>query len=288
MTRARDYLIFAAKNTKPAAVEWLTSLRNTDNSQVLSLPQVPGKQNIQVGNAKFPCKVLSLDSRNVKPQGSIAGSSISSYTSKKLLYPLAHRLPYRLIPSAHSSDKIEPKPDTASDTSKKTPIISIGARLPLAGSPDMRDVGDALHRFLAVDNIAYPDDERLECATAMLKRWNVTALNPDSLVLASTRLNSFITDQFGACKRLAECPITGRIGNQRVSGRLDLLIETDAGYIIIDHKSFPGKFDEWVARAQSHKPQLDVYKQVVEQATSRPVLQILIHMPIVASIISLV
>ena len=286
MTRARDYLIFAPKSTTPASVEWLSSLRTTKNSQVLSLPEVPGEQNIHVGKSKFPCDVQSLDLRNVEPELSISSSS-TSYTTKKLPRPAAPRLPYRLIPSAHLADSIQSQPDTAADTSKKTSIISIGARLPLVGSPDMRDVGDALHRFLAVDNIEYPDDERLKCATAILNAWSVTALNSDSLVLASNRLNSFITEKFGACKRLPECPITGRIGEQRVSGRLDLLIETDAGYIIIDHKSFPGRFEEWIARAQSHKPQLDIYKQVVEQATSRPVLQILIHMPIVASIVTL-
>ena len=36
-----------------------------------------------------------------------------------------------------------------------------------------------------------------------------------------------------------EVPIFGSVNNQRVSGRIDLLIETDEGCVILDHKTFP-------------------------------------------------
>jgi ATP-dependent exoDNAse (exonuclease V) beta subunit len=72
---------------------------------------------------------------------------------------------------------------------------------------------------------------------------------------------------------------------QRVRGSIDLLLETPDGFIIIDHKSFPGKFADWEMRALSHLPQLHVYKHVLQERTGRKVKELYIHMPIVGAMI---
>lgn len=74
-----------------------------------------------------------------------------------------------------------------------------------------------------------------------------------------------------------------RLGNQKSRGWIDLLIETENGYVIIDHKTFPGAREQWEEKALSYAPQLGLYKQAVEQATGKKVLDMLIHMAVVGS-----
>jgi ATP-dependent helicase/nuclease subunit A len=75
------------------------------------------------------------------------------------------------------------------------------------------------------------------------------------------------------------------IGDQLVSGRIDLLAEHDAGFAVIDHKSFPGSRDTWEARAAGYGPQLGLYAEALQAATSRPCEHLYIHMPIVGALL---
>ena len=67
---------------------------------------------------------------------------------------------------------------------------------------------------------------------------------------------------------------------QRMNGWIDALIETEEGWIIIDHKSFPGRRSEWDQKALSYSGQLDAYRQAVERATDWPVISQWIHFSI--------
>jgi ATP-dependent exoDNAse (exonuclease V) beta subunit len=55
-------------------------------------------------------------------------------------------------------------------------------------------------------------------------------------------------------------------GPRRIAGTIDLLLETAAGYVIIDHKSFPGRADQWAERALEYAPQLMTYAKAIEMA----------------------
>lgn len=72
-----------------------------------------------------------------------------------------------------------------------------------------------------------------------------------------------------------------------MSGAIDLLLELSEGYVIVDHKSFPGPHDMWFERALNHYSQLDAYAQLVRQATGKEVIATYIHMPIVGALLSL-
>jgi ATP-dependent helicase/nuclease subunit A len=59
---------------------------------------------------------------------------------------------------------------------------------------------------------------------------------------------------------LVETPFeTINIHGQRTSGFIDLLLETDQGLVIIDHKSFLGASADWSAKALSYSGQLAAY-----------------------------
>jgi len=63
-----------------------------------------------------------------------------------------------------------------------------------------------------------------------------------------------------------------------MQGWIDLLVETADGYVIIDHKSYPGTDNE--ERVKEYAPQLRAYKEAVEKATGKPVIELLLHLPV--------
>ena len=42
-----------------------------------------------------------------------------------------------------------------------------------------------------------------------------------------------------------EVPVAGRVGLQRVNGRIDLLVEDSICWGVLDHKTYPGGHDRW-------------------------------------------
>ena len=63
-------------------------------------------------------------------------------------------------------------------------------------------------------------------------------------------------------------------------GVADLVLETRAGYVVIDHKSFPGNRDKAVEKAASHAGQVLAYAEAIRAATGRPVAGAWIHLPV--------
>jgi hypothetical protein len=54
------------------------------------------------------------------------------------------------------------------------------------------------------------------------------------------------------------------------SGEGGKLLETVDGFVIIDHKTFPGAPNSWIEKAKEFSPQLALYSQMVAQAAGRP------------------
>jgi ATP-dependent helicase/nuclease subunit A len=101
----------------------------------------------------------------------------------------------------------------------------------------------------------------------------------------SDRLHHFVTERWPRARWRREVPIFGCLNNQQVSGRIDLLIETDEGCVILDHKTFPGAPDTWAEKALSFAPQIALYRRIVADAVARPILASFIHMPVVGMLI---
>lgn len=56
------------------------------------------------------------------------------------------------------------------------------------------------------------------------------------------RFRADLARRFAPARMLVETPFSFRQPNgQRVSGVIDLLLDTAAGWVVIDHKSFPGR-----------------------------------------------
>jgi len=291
MTRARDYLVLAARDF--SKVGWFEELTDAAGRQVIAnLGAANGNQEEQtldnregkilVNGKEFPCKVrvLSLDEKMEQTQ-TIKASPEWVYAGNP--EEAAEFLPARFRPSGHRNNRVSGESEMKENPSR---IYRIGSRLPLSGNPDMALLGDAVHAFLAADDRTRSKEERLMMALSIRNRFNISALSEESMLEASNRLAQFIEQQYpDVLSQHSEWPIHLRKGWQKASGWIDLLLLTPKGWVIIDHKTFPGKETDWPTRAASYLPQLQTYAEAITKATGRPVAEAWIHMPVVGAMI---
>ncbi|PWC35929.1 UvrD-helicase domain-containing protein [Azospirillum sp. TSO35-2] len=279
MTRARDYLILAAR---PKQTGWLDALVDGGGAPILSLPSGDGPADLQVGDRphRAVARILASPADGVDA-GRDAAPDIAVFTMPTP--------PDTEPPVVHPPLRVAPSHWTGTGQAAPAAVIrrrmALGERLPLPGGVDMTRLGEAMHGFLAVDRPDIPADRRLAQARRLLDRWAVPTALAAALVEAGDRLWRVLAQRWPGATWRTEVPVHGRLGLQRVTGRIDLLLETADGVVIVDHKSFPGPHDQWTARALEHAPQLALYRHLVEAATERPVTGTVIHMPVVGTLL---
>jgi ATP-dependent exoDNAse (exonuclease V) beta subunit len=67
---------------------------------------------------------------------------------------------------------------------------------------------------------------------------------------------------------------------QVVRGRIDLLLNTKDGWVVVDHKSAPLAEDRWHNLAAEHAGQLYAYGRGVEAVTGRKVIEYWLFLPV--------
>ena len=277
MTRARDYLVFAPRNSSRGglAVAWLDVLTNRDGDHVIDVSRALDEGVISAGDHQFK---VSARVATCRDDAVNAAMTVSAPTYEIPEDPNPEEFPpLRITPST-----VEVGAESVATVGR---VVELGDRLPLVGQPDMEHLGHAVHGFLASDRPDQDQDLRLERARETLDRWGVGALQPASLLVASDRLYEHLTSTYPEMRVHSEVPVHGRFGLQRASGRIDMLLEADAEMILIDHKTFPGAHETWVPKALSYAPQLRMYCSLVEQAADRTVTSCWVHMPIIGKLI---
>jgi ATP-dependent helicase/nuclease subunit A len=279
ITRARDVLVFApyiGRDKNPGGFQWLEELR-CEAKSVIEIPEEGDNAIIRVGTSTHRAYLREFKSEdNLNKQI----ERKQTFAPPRPDFKIIKRAPYAVSPSSMTS----PSPLPSSSTT----IIDIGARIAINGNADMQTLGDCVHSFLAVDDINAPPDRRLANAKRICELWSVDQIAHEDFLEMSERLQKFLSTEFGADHiPYSECPVAARLGEQRLRGTIDLLIETQQALHIIDHKSFPGAMEKWADKAMSYLPQLEAYATALSQASEKPVGRLLIHMPIVGKIVEL-
>jgi ATP-dependent helicase/nuclease subunit A len=182
-------------------------------------------------------------------------------------------------------DAIQP-----SDLDIEDPAIEVLPPDPLAGRlplrtrvEDFRDVGDAIHGFLAADHPALPD--RLAAAD----RWRTdmgveAAIEGESMLRMGDALRAWVERRHPGATWLREWPVRWLLRTERgprlMVGEIDLVLDTPLGMILVDHKAFPGEAAERDLRARAHAGQLLAYRAALEDATGRTVIGMYLHFPL--------
>jgi ATP-dependent exoDNAse (exonuclease V) beta subunit len=143
----------------------------------------------------------------------------------------------------------------------------------------MQATGEACHRFFACDDRGLAPATRLELATDILRLWNAPHLAPADLIVASDRLQDFVTSRFNQAGH-REWPVHALDSDQIIAGRIDLLLELPDGFVVIDHKSFPGLIDVDGERLNAFAGQASLYARALTKITGKACKEYWLHQPI--------
>jgi ATP-dependent helicase/nuclease subunit A len=158
----------------------------------------------------------------------------------------------------------------------------LGERLALSGAPDIKVVGEVLHRFLAADRVESSVEDRQELAREIVARWGIDGnIEAADLVAASDRLRSWIAAKWPGANWHREWPVAHRLADGSVvRGFADLVLELDDGFVVVDHKTFPGGLEAAQERAVEYAGQLGAYAGAIAAATGKRHLGSFIHLPV--------
>src|SRR5688572_2541313 len=141
-------------------------------------------------------------------------------------------------------------------------------RVAIVGNPDMNNLGNAVHAFMCCDCAGISAAAKKAIAHDLLEAHGVSAsLRAPDLVAIHGRFMTYIRSRWPGAKILREWPLSLKIGSLELHGAADLVLETPAGYVIIDHKTFPGGESALLEKAKSFAGQLTAYRTALEKAT---------------------
>jgi ATP-dependent helicase/nuclease subunit A len=262
-TRARDYLVLALPKSK-SGWAWIDELKADESGPAIAIPDV-GEANVWVNGKPHAVRVAAPT-----PQA----AEISRLPSIAFMGPSVE-------PVAFPPLAVKPSEEDAVEDARIVERIDLGPRLPMAGTPDMKNVGEAIHRFLAADDPAWDEARRHALARRLLDAWGVSALDPKDVVTMGTRFRGFIDQRWPGAVLRREAPIVRRMGDRTMSGRIDAVVEAPDAVVVFDHKSFPGRSSEHADQVRKHAGQLRLYRNAIETAllASKPI-SLALHLPI--------
>ncbi|CAN5258189.1 UvrD-helicase domain-containing protein [soil metagenome] len=257
MTRARDYQILALTG-RPTA--WLDELCDEADQAHVHL----AVDSLDIGGTTFAAR----------------GAPIAP--AEAPVIQTDHQRP-SVLRVVHPPLRINPSKANYEGSVTIGERYRLGGRLTLAGNSDMNAVGEACHRFFAYDDLAYEDGARLQRAHWLLRSWSAPQLAAADLLESSLRLQRFVAERFPVSRVMREWHIHAQAQAQLIAGRIDLLLDTPEGFVVFDHKSFPGVLEIDGERLQAFAGQAAMYAQALESVTGRPCHQFWLHQPIAAT-----
>jgi len=245
LTRARDRVVLAWDSAQPQ--NWLEGLKASWLK--------PGETGLALPDGTcLPAEHIKI----VPPTASPVSTSVKQYVWFPAAKPNTAKLPAQLIPSHQ----------LALPKAIAKEIIELGVRVTLRGKCDEAQLGDALHGILAAEMIQPGHANREATAARILKGFNMqTIVDVQDALAMVDRFQKKVAERFHPKAILVEVPFeyVSEAG-QRVTGFMDLLLETATGWVVIDHKSFPGPRKDWEAKALSYSGQLKFYRDALKSS----------------------
>lgn len=284
-TRPRDHLILAVLLLKKGPkTAWLDELRDQQGA-LLTLPEPDAiRPEIAIrgltSRLAITPRMWRLDAKAAANNASPAPPPTPSaryWFARPTPANSTEFPPYRVTPSRAAQDSL------ALPTARVIATTRFTRRMAFthANGTSWDAIGTALHGFLAADLDDLTFEQRSALASRILTNANlVTIFKPDTLLAASDAFRVHIQSRWPNAKWHREVPISALLdtpqGARRIEGSIDMLLETPKGYVIVDHKSFPGRQDAWAERALGYAPQLFTYAKAIRM-TGAEVLAMLVH-----------
>jgi len=278
MTRAKNGLALALrKKSDLLQTGWLDILtcNGKNDTPLLKFSQGIGEKSIKVGNVELPAEYFEFDACELEMVEFLPEETefIPDFPEITDEFP-----PARLSPSLLENFNIF---DINIDETKFKIIEKFENRININQIVDMSALGNAIHSYLAIDTRRFSEGGRMELAKNIISNWQLpeNSISPGDVVEMGNRLVTFLLNRYPKSDIMREWPMTFKTKEgQTIQGWIDMLIKTPDGFVIIDHKSYPGTdLDEFVKR---YILQLHSYKLAVEKATGEKVIDLLLHLPV--------
>ncbi|MGQ5490716.1 UvrD-helicase domain-containing protein [Thauera sp. ZXT1-4] len=270
MTRARDLLVLARSSRKLTG-EWLDCidapwLFGEEGGDAVTLPS---------GDC-LPVERWALDPMEA-PERSERGASEPMYWFDGS-GDVAHRLPLSFNPSSALK--------AAATVLEK---CKVGERIPVASGADMSVLGTAVHACIAASFTDQHQTLSVREVEDVLAGFEVQAyLDPAAVLRQINALHDWAASRWPNAKPHAEIAVQSVLpSGQVLNGRIDLLLETDEGWVLIDHKSSQLAADHWDQLASEYGSQLMAYADAVERASGRKVVERWLFLPVAAGAVSI-
>ena len=246
MTRARDTIIIAVPESGPRTGAWIEDFESDH-----LLPT--GDEHPLPEGEPIPSATVDLAIDEI-PSPASPPFSPAWFLERS---PTEVRLRERLSPS-------DAAPVEGADEGE---IYEIGPRIAVH-SDDMGKIGTAIHAAIAAELVNPHRNDAVECAAALIRSGaGEGTLDPRDAVDCARRLLEAVNDRFAPLRLLVEHPVTlVRDNGQVLRGWIDLLLETEQGWIVIDHKSSPRPRSEWAGEARDYSGQLAAYASAIRGA----------------------
>jgi hypothetical protein len=152
----------------------------------------------------------------------------------------------------------------------------------LRGKPDMADLGNAVHAFLAGDRADYPNHERLAMARQALERWGVAStLEAAELVAAGEALLAWLAQRWPYATVRREWPVMRKMPDGAVmTGVADLVVASEEGVAILDHKVISGTTEAAMKGAGKFRGQLAAYLEAHMEIAPNAMGATFVHLPL--------
>ena len=278
-TRARDRLVLAAAMKKGSpAIPGLAPLCDGEGRPLLHLPfgAAEGDATVRVQALAFGCRVRALSAAEAAP--------VAVVPAPRPWYDGGR-------PRARPAELLNPSSERlqADVACRALRVTALAGRAQLDKVSDWGALGDAVHAFLAADR--WTGDRERVAMRLLAAHGVVGAVAPGSLLQASDALRSFLEARFPGAAWRREWPVCARLSDggqpRLLRGEVDLFLERPDGFVVIDHKSFPGNERERDERVAVYGTQLGLYAFALGRALGRPVLGAFIHLPIRGEIVEL-
>lgn len=268
MTRARDAVVLAY-TTRKGALDWLEEI-----SAVGVLIGETG--DITLPDAKH---ILRLRREWTKDD-----CLVQPVTAE----PQVLRWFSRAAPLAPSPLWVTPSAARSNAAYHHEGLERMGQRIAIKTKVDMEALGQALH--LCIGRAGVNGSIPLEEIDRILQRWGVADAVDNAAVLSQVQaLQAWLDRRWPGCAVYVEVPVEVNLSDgTRLRGRIDLLVETPEGWVLIDHKANPGgaaRIDDLVLK---HGRQLGAYEDALIAATGRPVIEKWLFMPIAAQAVKVI
>lgn len=273
MTRARDLLVLVRSSRKPSG-EWLDCV-----DAAWLLPDEGVDEITLPDGTEVPAMRWTLDPVDEPVPANNGAHPLWAhplywFTSRNTS---SQRLPLGFSPSSAGA---VPSPLLQKDL--------VGERIPVRNGTDMSVLGTAIHACLALSftnrNRALSIDEVEQILAGFAVSDGVVAA---AVLRQVNALHAWIKSSWENAVPYAEYPVQSVLETGQVlNGRIDLLLDTEDGWVLIDHKSSQLAPDHWAQLAEEYGAQLAAYAKAIERATGKIVKEWWLFLPVAGGAVS--